>query len=84
MQKRHRRTLAAVFEKPTRNAMRWAEIEALLRALGQLEQRAGSRVAVNIGGVVGVFHRPHPKPDVGQKTIRDVRDYLTSAGVGPE
>jgi hypothetical protein len=39
MNRRHRRTLPAVFEHPTRPDIRWADIEALLLALGQKSRR---------------------------------------------
>jgi HicA toxin of bacterial toxin-antitoxin, len=83
MQKRHARTLAALYAKPPLHAIRWSEIEGLLAAVGTVEEREGSRVAAVVNGVVAVFHRPHPKPEVGPKTIKQVAEYLKRAGVRP-
>lgn len=84
MNARHRRTLAAVFETPTRSDLRWLEIESLFTALGaEVSEGAGSRVRVALNGVRQVFHRPHPKPTTGRATVRDVRDFLGRAGVEP-
>jgi hypothetical protein len=84
MNKRHRVTLAAIFATPTPANLRWSNIEALFRALGAtVQEREGSRVVVALGGAVRVFHRPHPRPEVGRATVRDVRDFLIQAGVSP-
>ncbi len=63
--------------------MRWSEVEALFRALGSVDEREGSRVAVTINGFTSVFHRPHPTPEIRRKTIHDVVTFLTLAGVRP-
>ena len=45
MNKRQRRTLARIFERPTRSDVRWDELSSLMRTLGAEEQEgAGSRV----------------------------------------
>jgi hypothetical protein len=50
---RHEKTLAAIFAHPVAGNIRWREIEALLRALGaDVEERAGSRVAIVLNGQV--------------------------------
>jgi hypothetical protein len=84
MQARHRRILADVFAKPPRRTMRWADIESLLGALGPIEERAGSRIAVTLNGVTFHAHRPHPSPEVGPKMIKSVARFLTEAGISPE
>jgi hypothetical protein len=43
MNKRQRRTLARIFERPTHSDVRWDELTSLLRALGTQEHEgAGS------------------------------------------
>ena len=82
MRRKHRRTLAAIFESPTRSGIRWEDIESLLLALGaELEERAGSRVTFHLGGSVGHFHRPHPQPDVTKVTVGSIRRFLGKAGI---
>jgi hypothetical protein len=84
MNTRHQRTLAAVFATPTRANIEWASIEALFVAMGaEVEERAGSRVAVKLGEAVQVFHRPHPGKEAKKPTVRSVRDFLITLGVKP-
>ena len=84
MNSRHRRTLEQIFAEPTAADMRWAEIEALLRALeAEISEGAGSRVRVALGGARAVFHRPHPSPETKRSSVRAVREFLIVAGVRP-
>ena len=81
---KHARTLAAIFAKPTRAGIRWSDIEALFRALGaEIAEGAGSRVLVELNGVVVVFHRPHPRPETDKGAVVAVRKFLTEAGAVP-
>jgi len=82
---RHRRTLAAIFEQPTPAGLKWAQVVGLLEAVGaEITERAGSRVAVKLGGRVNVIHRPHPHPEVPRATVRSIRTILEGNGVRPE
>lgn len=84
MNNTHRATLAAIFTRPTPAGIRWADIEALIRAAGGVvEERAGSRVWVEINGVGAVFHRPHPRPETKKGAVDAVRKLLSHAGVTP-
>lgn len=84
MNRRHRKTLEMVFAPPVSGAIRWREVEALLKSLGAiLSERAGSRVAVLLNDRVAVFHRPHPSPDMDKNAVRDLRRFLENAGVTP-
>ena len=85
MNKRQRATLDAVFAKPVRQDIRWADIENLIRALqGKVEEREGSRVALKLNGIRAVFHRPHPRPEMDRNAVRDIRDFLEKAGIEPD
>jgi len=78
-----RRTLEAVFTRPVRQDIRWAQIERLIIALGGIVQtREGSRVVFKLNGMRAVFHRPHPAPTTDRNTVKDLRDFLEKAGVG--
>lgn len=84
MNNRHRKTLAAVFEKPPRADIRWTDIEALLVALGaELSEGNGSRVRVALNGVRAVFHRPHPERITDKGAVGSVRRLLEAAEVQP-
>ena len=59
-------------------------MEAMLRACGvEVVERAGSRIALRIGSERIVVHRPHPGPDVGRATVRDIALFLGAAGLEP-
>ena len=70
MQKKHIKTLKAIFSRPVSAAIRWKEIEALFIALGaEIQEREGSRVAVFLFGQVKVFHRLH-QPQIKAQWLR--------------
>lgn len=81
---KHRRTLAAIFERPTRTDIRWADVETLFRALGaEIRQGAGSRVRVELNKVRMTFHEPHPRPTLIRKAVESIRRFLKEAGAKP-
>ena len=82
MTKKHDRTLAAIFRLPVSGDIKWRDVESLLKSLGaEVEERAGSRVAVFLSGKTAVLHRPHPSPNLDKGAVRDVRRFLESTGV---
>ena len=82
--KRQRKILAKIFERPERPDIAWASIESLLLALGaELSEGRGSRVRVALEGVRAVFHRPHPERVTDKGAVRSVRRFLEEAGVKP-
>jgi len=84
MNKGQQTTLNAIFDRPTRADIRWAAVESLIRALGgEISQREGSRVAVQLNGVTAVFHRPHPRPETKKGAVDALRTFLINAGVRP-
>jgi hypothetical protein len=49
--RRHRRTLEAVFDDPIRSNILWRDIEAMLKAAGaEISEGAGSRVRIVLNG----------------------------------
>ena len=83
MNRRHRRTLEAIFAHPP-GAVRWRDVEFMLKGLGGIvSERAGSRVAILLNARVAVFHRPHPGPEMSRGAVRDLRRFLENAGVTP-
>lgn len=59
MNRKHSKTLRAIFVRPTSSAIVFQDIEALVVALGgQVTEREGSRVKVEIAGEIWRCHRP--------------------------
>ena len=84
LKRRHRRTLALLFEHPTPANIPWRDIQALFIELGaQVSERQGSRVGVRLFGDRRVFHRPHPSPDTDKGAVASIRDWLRHNGVEP-
>ena len=86
LSRKHTRTLAAVFEKPTRGDVEWSAVVALVRKLGATvnEKRAGSRVAFAFGGRVFVIHKPHPTSELSKGAVESLRDFLRLCKKTPE
>ncbi|MXW24611.1 MAG: type II toxin-antitoxin system HicA family toxin [Chloroflexi bacterium] len=79
-----RRTLAAIFRRPVPAGIAWADIESLFVACGaDIEERAGSRVAIELNGVIAILHRPHPRKEADKGSVSSVRRFLTEAGIVP-
>ena len=79
---KHRQTLNAVFADPIRSGISWSDIEKLLRSLGaEIEEGNGSRVRIALNSVRAVFHRPHPEKEVDRGAVKDMRRFLTEAGI---
>jgi hypothetical protein len=81
---RQKKTLRAVFQQPTPAGLAWADIEALLKAVGcEVIEGDGSRVRFVCRSVVASFHRPHPAKEAKRYQVRDARDYLIKLGIEP-
>ncbi|MCF8084873.1 MAG: type II toxin-antitoxin system HicA family toxin [Deltaproteobacteria bacterium] len=84
MKTKHRKTLAAIFAKPTRSNIKFSDIESLIKALGgEVREGAGSRVVLELSGTREYAHRPHPGKDAKKYAIEEIRDWLTGLGVMP-
>jgi hypothetical protein len=84
MNRKHRRTLEAVFDDPVRSSIPWRDIEAMLHAAGaEITAGEGSRVRIALNGVRAVFHRPHPQKETDKGAVRSMRRFLTEARVTP-
>jgi hypothetical protein len=82
--RKHRKTLEAIFEKPERANIAWRDVEALFIALGaEISEGSGSRVRVALKDVRAVFHRPHPRKETNKDAVKSVRRFLEAAGVKP-
>ena len=84
MNRKHQRTLEAVFSKPVQSNINWKDIESLFVALGaEISEGRGSRVRVLLKEEEAVFHRPHPQKETDKGSVISVRRFLENAGVKP-
>lgn len=84
MNRKHRRTLVAIYAEPVKSDVEWSDIEALFRALGaEITEGRGSRVRVALHGVRATFHRPHPRKETDKGALKSVRRFLQEAGLRP-
>lgn len=84
MNAKHRKTLAAIFSRPTSAAIVFADIEALIKALGGVvSEREGSRVRIELNGEQWRCHRPHPGKEAKRYQVEEARELLERAGVLP-
>ena len=81
---KQRKTLVTIFSKPTLASIVFADIEALVKALGgTLHEREGSRVSIELMGEEWRCHRPHPGKEAKRYQVEQVRDLLDRVGVRP-
>lgn len=81
---KHTRTLAALFATPTPGGLIFAELEALIAALGgEVREGEGSRVVFELHGERYYLHRPHPGKEAKRYQVRAVRAFLESLGIEP-
>lgn len=84
MNNKHRKTLAAIFTKPTRGSINFSNIEALIVGLGgAVREGDGSRVAFQLGNSVLYAHRPHPGKDAKKYQVEEILAWLQEQGVKP-
>ncbi|MES2772472.1 MAG: type II toxin-antitoxin system HicA family toxin [Pseudomonadota bacterium] len=81
MNTKHRKTLRAIFTKPTSPSIVFNDIEALLVALGgQVHQREGSRVKISIKGEQWRCHRLHPDKEAKRYQVEEIQALLERIG----
>ena len=82
MNKKHKRTLEKIVEKPERSDIPWKDIESLIIALGgDITKSRGSRVRIYLNDVRAVFHRPHPKRVTNKGAVSSMKKFLKAAEV---
>ena len=81
---KQRKTLTAIFFKPTLASIVFSDIESLVKALGgAIQEREGSRVSVVLMGEEWRCHRPHPGKEAKRYQVEQARDLLDRVGVRP-
>ena len=81
---KHRKTLVAVFTRPTLASIVFSEIESLLKSLsGKVGEREGSRIKIDLMGEQWRCHRPHPGKEAKRYQVEELRELLERVGVRP-
>ena len=84
MNNKQRKTLEAIFSRPTLSTVVFSDIERLLGACGAvLAEREGSRIKFSKDTQEGHAHRPHPGKEAKKYQIEGVREFLERLGVQP-
>ena len=84
MNSKHRKTLRAVFAKPTSPSIVFSNIESLIIALGgEVIEREGSRVKITLQHEQWRCHRPHPGKEAKRYQVEELRELLERVGVMP-
>lgn len=84
MNSKHRKTLQAVFTRPTPASVVFSDIESLVKALGgEVVEREGSRVKIVLKGLEWRCHRPHPGKEARRYQVEEAREFFERAGVKP-
>ncbi len=84
MNAKQRKTLQAIFAKPTSPSVVISQIEALIVALGGgVTEREGSRVKISLLGENWHCHRPHPGKEAKRYQVEEARELLERVGFKP-
>ncbi len=84
MNKKHRKTLEAIFKNPIQSGIKWNDIESMLTALGaNISKGRGSRVRIELNNEDAVFYRPHPRKETDKGAVASMRRFLENTGVKP-
>ena len=82
MSHKHRNVLLAICHDPVSGNIQWREVESLLRHLGaEIEPSHGARFRVVLNRREFFVHHPHHGTDIPKQEIKQIREWLASAGV---
>lgn len=84
MSHKHKSLLIAIFHDPVSSNIHWREIESLLHHFGASVTPAhGSRFHIVLNDMDCFLHHPHQSNVCDKNLIKQVREFLTRAGVTP-
>ena len=84
MNARQRKTLSAIFARPTSATIVFADIELLFVALGgAVKEREGSRIRISLKNEYWHCHRPHPGKEARRYQVEEARDLLELLEIKP-
>lgn len=82
MSHKHQTLLRAIFHDPLPANVHWRELESLLSHLGAtIEPSHGARFKVSLNQASDFLHHPHHASECSRDLIKQVREFLTQAGV---
>ena len=82
MNAKQKKTLAMVFEKPTRSDVRYEDVKGILITSGATSRDGkGSRVRFEKGSSSIHIHKPHPARVLPKYSVDLIRDFLLEIGV---
>jgi hypothetical protein len=74
-----RRTLEAIFRHPSAHNLEWTHVVALIKKIGEVDERANSEFAFHVAGHLHLMRKSHSKDLTGPEVI-DLRKFLHQAG----
>lgn len=84
MNAKQRKTLQAIFARPTSATIVFSDIESLIKALGgAISEREGSRIKIELKSEQWRCNRPHPGKEAKRYQVEEARELLQRAGVAP-
>lgn len=82
LNKKHQRTLEAIFSTQVSSTLQWRRIESLFKALGATKAEGrGSAVTFKLNGESIVLHLPHPRKEAERYQVRRARNFLKKVGI---
>jgi len=84
MNNKQRKTLQAIFKKPTPTNLEWRAVASLIKALGgEVKHGDGSRVRIDLKNISVNIHSPHPQKEIPRYAVRLVKELLERTGDKP-
>ena len=72
----HLRTYRTIFQHPVSHNLRWRDVYALLRELGEVEEQPNGHLNVTRNGELLVLHRPRSKDVAEIDELMSLRHFL--------
>ena len=79
----HLRTYQTIFQHPVSHNLRWRDVYALLRELGEVEEQPNGHLNVTRNGELLVLHRPRSKDVAEIDELMSLRHFLERTEAAP-
>ena len=82
MNKKQKKTLSRIQDKPTNADITWDEVQSFFKAIGaMIREGEGSRVQIIFNKQVLRLHKPHPQKELRKYAVEAIRDFLINIEV---